>query len=112
MLRSVTREKLDPAIRNRLRAYVRDLLKRRDLTQTELADKLGVRQSTISGILSGRREMGLYVFVRLREVYHLDPAIMLDEDPRPGVQVEADTPIPKVEAASLGGSRLAATKRR
>ena len=57
-----------------------DALKHSNLTQTELAEKIGVKQSQISCYLHGKKLPSLDTFANICAVLDLDPTEILDID--------------------------------
>ena len=57
-----------------------DALKHSNLTQTELAEKIGVKQSQISCYLHGKKLPSLYTFANICAVLDIDPTEILDID--------------------------------
>jgi transcriptional regulator with XRE-family HTH domain len=76
----VTRDDIDPILRRRLAGWLRWHFKRLDITQEEMARRLGMHQSALSKILLGDREVGMAVFVGLTSL-GLDATVMLTTDP-------------------------------
>jgi DNA-binding XRE family transcriptional regulator len=54
---------------NRLRVFRADL----DLTQRELAERIGVLTATVNGVECGRQDMTLEVAIKASEVFSLRP---------------------------------------
>ena len=57
-----------------------DALKHSNLTQTELAEKVGVKQSQISCYLHGKKLPSLDTFANICAVLDIDPTEILDID--------------------------------
>ena len=57
-----------------------DALKHSNLTQTELAEKVGVKQSQISCYLHGTKLPSLDTFANICAVLDIDPTEILDID--------------------------------
>ena len=57
-----------------------DALKHSNLTQTELAEKIGVKQSQISCYLHGKKLPSLDTFANICAVLDIDPTEILDID--------------------------------
>ena len=57
-----------------------DALKHSSLTQTELAEKIGVKQSQISCYLHGKKLPSLDTFANICAVLDIDPTEILDID--------------------------------
>lgn len=60
-----------------IRKNLQETIKQSGLTQTELARKLNIRQSTIGQYLSGRAMPALDTFANLCVVLDVDPADIL-----------------------------------
>ncbi len=58
---------------------VRFLLDSNSMTQTELAQRSGVAESTISEILAGRRKLSRRHITVLSRVFHVSPAVFFSE---------------------------------
>ncbi|MBR2384009.1 MAG: helix-turn-helix transcriptional regulator [Clostridia bacterium] len=57
-----------------------DALRHSNLTQTELAEKVGVKQSQISCYLHGKKLPSLDTFANICAVLDIDPTDILDID--------------------------------
>lgn len=72
---------VDPVLRDRLRGWLSFKRKQLRLTKTALAEMLGFTTAQVSRVLSGRRAVGLDLFVAMRNKLHLPVDAMLDRDP-------------------------------
>lgn len=73
---------------DRLVARVLQRMEDRGLSQTSLAERLGISHSTVSRYLSGKRPITLHALIRIAEVLELPPASLLTDsnvDDRPSV---------------------------
>ena len=64
--------------RARVRAALR-VLARRYRTQSELARALGVRQQTVSGVLSGTAHPGLFLAMKIARLVHVPVEVLLSQ---------------------------------
>ena len=60
---------------------VRKLREERGLTQSELGDAIGVRQSTVSEIERGGNQPSILVLRKLSEHFKVNPGFFLDDVP-------------------------------
>jgi transcriptional regulator with XRE-family HTH domain len=67
-----------------VRAHLRDLLKMRNGSQSEVARELGVSQPTISSVLSGRQGAGYYLVERIAKALGRDEREVLGKMPGRG----------------------------
>jgi HTH-type transcriptional regulator / antitoxin HigA len=56
---------------------LRHLIEAKGVTQAEVAGATGVNESTISEVLSGKREVGRKVMHALADYFRVDPAVFL-----------------------------------
>lgn len=61
---------------------VRKLREERGISQEELGNAIGVRQSTISGIERGANEPSIQVLRALAKYFEVQPSFFLDEEPK------------------------------
>lgn len=94
----VNRDDIDPALRRRLAGWLRWRFKQLNISQVELARRLGMHQSALSKILLGEREVGLSVFIGLVNS-GLDATVMLTTDPPDPRAMEPLDPIPTGRAS-------------
>ena len=62
---------------------LRDLREDAELSQTELAEKLGIAQTTYSGYERGFRVMSLETLCRIAEFYHTSTDYILERTNNP-----------------------------
>jgi transcriptional regulator with XRE-family HTH domain len=65
-----------------IRVTLREAREAAGLTQTELADRAGVRQATISQIELGTSRIDLNVLNRLCDALGLEPGELLEREPK------------------------------
>lgn len=70
-------------VRNITRQLIRDLRDREHLTQTELAQKIGINRSLISQYESGDRDPSLLSLVKLADYAHVSVDYLLGRDVSP-----------------------------
>ncbi|HWE35166.1 MAG TPA: helix-turn-helix domain-containing protein [Isosphaeraceae bacterium] len=58
---------------------IRHLIEARDVTQARLAADVGIAESTISGVLAGKRRLTWPQVSALARYFHISPATFLDE---------------------------------
>lgn len=63
--------------RRRFGRRLADLRRRRDWTQTELAERSGINRTYISGLENGERNIGLLNLVRLADALEVSPIELL-----------------------------------
>ncbi len=68
---------------------IRALRKGRNLTQTELSEKIGVLQSDLSRMEKGEYKVGLDTLFKILAVFELDMASFFDEDDGAGTEDDA-----------------------
>lgn len=98
----MARSHIDPITRAHLRAwllYFRDQL---GLSQKDLAAKLGITPSHLSQCLSGKKEVGLETFTRMRQFY-FNANHLLDKNPQEALG--ADPPADPTRALLTAGAR-------
>ena len=79
---SVTRRPdLDPAVRERIRAWLRYYKGSRGWTNERLAHELGLATPTVTNILSGQRTAGLDVVLKIHRRLHRSADDLMDLDP-------------------------------
>ncbi len=61
---------------------IRELRRQRKLTQTELAEKIGVHQSDLSRMEKGEYKVGLDTLLRVLQTFNLSIADFFEERPR------------------------------
>ncbi len=71
-------------------ARIRALRKGRNLTQTELSEKIGVLQSDLSRMEKGEYKVGLDTLFKILAVFDLDMASFFDEGEPPSSAGEED----------------------
>lgn len=59
------------------RAWLDVELKRRGLTQAELAERGGFNDASLSRVLSGQRQMGVDMARQIGDVLHVHPAVVM-----------------------------------
>jgi HTH-type transcriptional regulator / antitoxin HigA len=64
---------------------LRELIRSNNLTQSQLAKKVGIAQSTISAVLNGARPLTREHMVKLANFFHVAPAAFLPA-PNPSVR--------------------------
>lgn len=69
-------------------------MEERRLNAAEVARRCKLSPSTISTILSGEREIGFDVFIKLHRGLPLSADYMLDEEPRPQIGRSPPPPMP------------------
>jgi transcriptional regulator with XRE-family HTH domain len=62
---------------------VERLRREQGMSQVELAEKIGVRQATISRIEASRQNLSLNLLQRVADALNVAPADLLTEDPQP-----------------------------
>lgn len=72
---------MSPEIRDRIRAWLRHYLTRRGWTQAKLAKRIGIKESTLSTILSGRRGAGFDVAYKMHVALKVSLDDLCDEYP-------------------------------
>ena len=65
--------------RDRLTYNIFKEMRKQDINQTVLADKAGISQGAVSGILSGNRNPSIYVMWAIAEALGVDPSDLLGE---------------------------------
>lgn len=73
---------------NLVGARIRALRKERNLTQTELSEKIGVLQSDLSRMEKGEYKVGLDTLFKILAVFDLDMASFFDEGEPPAAGEE------------------------
>lgn len=66
---------------NSIGERVRKLREVRDISQNELGDAIGVRQTTISEIERGGNQPSVLVLRKLAEYFGVKPGFFLDDEP-------------------------------
>jgi HTH-type transcriptional regulator/antitoxin HigA len=56
---------------------LRELMQANSLTQTQLAKKVGIQQSTISAVLNGNRSLTKRSVLKLATLFNISPAVFL-----------------------------------
>jgi transcriptional regulator with XRE-family HTH domain len=74
---------------NLVGARIRALRKGRDLTQTELSEKIGVLQSDLSRMEKGEYKVGLDTLFKILAVFELDMASFFDEGDSSGAEEDS-----------------------
>jgi transcriptional regulator with XRE-family HTH domain len=91
--------------RERLRSWLRHIKESLEISQTELAARLGIGDGSLSQLLSGRKTMGFDVFIKMHRALGRSANELLDDDP----------PVPKAHGRPLDPqqvSSVAGAKRR
>ena len=82
----------DKVIDARIRAYLREYMEDREVSQLELAERLGMSQSTISKFLSRERGAGLGMALKISRLLRVSMPRLLEEDPSEKFWDEEDLP--------------------
>jgi transcriptional regulator with XRE-family HTH domain len=69
---------LSNVLQNAFRENLRATLDEKDISQSDLAKRLGVTRSYISNILAGRHSPGLDVVERIADALEIDPHLMFE----------------------------------
>lgn len=69
-------------LQNRVRALVRERIEKGELTGTELANRIGLKQAHISNFLAERRGLSIEAMDRVMEVMQIDVRDLLPEERR------------------------------
>lgn len=71
----------DREVEDRVRAWIRERMERRELGVTAAAEKLRMNQGNLTRILQGSRGVSAGVAKRVSDTFQIDPAQLLNEDP-------------------------------
>lgn len=67
---------------------IKEIRKRRGITQLELAEKLGITQSGVQKLESGRNDLTTKMMRKLAEVLDVEPWELLPKDMQPNISPE------------------------
>lgn len=98
---------IDLPTRQRLRRHLKAAMEERRLTAAEVARRCKMSPSTISTILSGGREIGFDIFIKLHRGLPLSADYMLDEEPRPQI---GPHPLPPPQPSPASNREAGATR--
>jgi len=75
----MVQQHFSPSHQNQVGARIRALRKGRNLTQTELSEKIGILQSDLSRMEKGEYKVGLDTLFKILAVFELDMASFFDD---------------------------------
>lgn len=75
------REKMDPAVRERIRAWLWHYKRTRGWTNERLADELEMAEPTITNVLNGQRTAGLDLVIKMHRKLGRSADDFLDIEP-------------------------------
>jgi transcriptional regulator with XRE-family HTH domain len=79
----MVQQHFSPSRQNHVGARIRALRKGRNLTQTELSEKIGILQSDLSRMEKGEYKVGLDTLFKILAVFELDMASFFDDGASP-----------------------------
>jgi transcriptional regulator with XRE-family HTH domain len=82
----MVQQHFSPSRQNQVGARIRALRKGRNLTQTELSEKIGVLQSDLSRMEKGEYKVGLDTLFKILAVFELDMGSFFDDGAVPRVE--------------------------
>lgn len=91
MLFSVPKESVDLKVRHNVAAWVRYKMRRRRMSQTALAELMGVAPGTVSRIVGERRTAGLDFFLRFSKEFNVPHEALAYTEPPKRVETGVET---------------------
>jgi len=82
----MVQQHFSPSRQNQVGARIRALRKGRNLTQTELSEKIGVLQSDLSRMEKGEYKVGLDTLFKILGVFELDMGSFFDDSTSPSAE--------------------------